>query len=252
MCLINFAYKTDDNYQLIVSANRDEFYNRPTAPASYWNDAKHVLAGRDLEKMGTWMGVTKTGRFAALTNYRDPNENGNKRTRGELVSQFLIKEEHPESYLKNIQLNREQYPGFNLILGDIHSLYFYSNVQNEIILLKPGIYGLSNHLLDTPWPKVQRGKDGIKMCLTNPPSDMKECLFSTLQYADSAPDEQLPTTGISMDWERKLSPLFIKTPEYGTRSSTVLFMNHESVMYTERVYDNGNFEESEFSFKIEG
>ncbi|WP_028402800.1 NRDE family protein [Ectobacillus panaciterrae] len=253
MCLVNFAYKMDSKYDLVVAANRDEFYERPTSQAHFWEDAPYVLAGRDLEKMGTWMGITKQGRFAALTNYRDPNEvRDNKRSRGELVSRFLIGEELPQSYLKSIQQHRDQYPGFNLIVGDLHSLYYYSNMENDIRLLEPGLYGLSNHLLDTPWPKVRKGKEGLKRCLQGSPENMKECLFSSLQHADPAPDEELPSTGVSLEWERKLSPLFIQTPEYGTRSSTLVFMTHEDVRFVERAYEGSKRKEREFTFVIEG
>ncbi|USK71427.1 NRDE family protein [Peribacillus asahii] len=252
MCLINFAYKMDSRYDLVVAANRDEFYERPTAQASFWEDASHVLAGRDLEKMGTWMGVTKQGRFAALTNYRDPdNESGNMRSRGELVGQFLIGDSQPQQYVQMIQQHRDQYPGFNLIVGDGSSLYYYSNIENEIRLLKPGLYGLSNHLLDTPWPKVRKGKEGLERCLKGSTETLKDCLFSSLQYADPAPDEELPSTGVSLEWERKLSPLFIQTPDYGTRSSTVLFMTDKNVRFVERMFKEREYKEREFMFEIE-
>ncbi|MGM0875745.1 MAG: NRDE family protein [Bacillota bacterium] len=252
MCLINFSYKKDTRYDLVVAANRDEFYKRPTAQATFWEDAPHVLAGRDLEKRGTWMGVTKQGRFAALTNYRDPNkESGNMRSRGELVSQFLIGDDQPQHYLQNIQQQRDQYPGFNLIVGDVRCLYYYSNKENEIRLLEPGLYGLSNHLIDTPWPKVRKGKEGLERCLKNSVENLKECLFSSLQYADPTPDDELPSTGVSLEWERKLSSLFIQTPNYGTRSSTLVFMNHEDVWFVERMFEGRESKEREFTFGIE-
>ncbi|WP_088105433.1 NRDE family protein [Halalkalibacter urbisdiaboli] len=250
MCLINFAYRVDSSYDLIVSANRDEYYKRPTAPVSFWEEAPHVLAGRDLEKMGTWMGVTKQGRFAALTNFRNPNEQQrNKRSRGELVSRFLIENDLPETYLKRIQLQREDYPGFNLLVGDRNSLFYYSNVENQIKLLAPGIYGLSNHFLDTPWPKVQKGKAGLERCLKASLKGVKECLFSNLQNAEPASDEELPVTGLSLEWERKLSPLFIHTPVYGTRSSTVLFMNQQETRFVERVYEGEEYLEKDITIR---
>ncbi len=205
------------------------------------------MAGRDLEKMGTWMGVTKNGRFAALTNYRDPNEKTeNKKSRGELVSDFLTEDTLPKSYLENIQKTRNEYPGFNLILGDINGLYYYSNVENEITLLQPGIYGVSNHLLNTNWPKVQKGRIGLETCLKSQSDNLKECLFSSLEDADPASDEELPHTGVSLDWERRLSSLFIQSEEYGTRSSTVLFMNKEKVEFVERTFNRKDFLEKEF------
>lgn len=252
MCLINFAYKIDPRYPLIIAANRDEFYKRPTAPAMFWEDAPHVLAGRDLEKMGTWMGVTKQGRFAALTNFREPNQASDQlRSRGELVSGFLREKVHPKEYLKKIQLNRKEYPGFNLVIGDVDSLFYYSNVEDQVKHLQPGIYGLSNHLLNTPWPKVRKGKAGLERCLKHSGPDLEECLFSSLQYADPAPDEELPSTGVSLEWERKLSPLFIQTPDYGTRSSTLLFMNHERTKFIERTFKRNEYNERKFSFQVE-
>lgn len=250
MCLISFAYKVDARYDLVVAANRDEFYKRPTASASFWDDAPYVLAGRDLEMMGTWMGVTKQGRFAALTNYRDPSEDtAGKRTRGELVSHFLLGDETPAQYLSNVQAVHTRYCGFNLLVGDKESLYYYSNVENKIRKLEPGIYGLSNHLLNTPWPKVRKGKAGLENCLKHE-GDRSECLFTSLRYAEQAPDAELPSTGVPIDLERKLSPLFIKMDDYGTRSSTVMFMNNKEVLYTERVYSADSFTESEFSFRL--
>lgn len=250
MCLILFAYKMDD-IDLLVASNRDEFYNRPTAPARFWDDAPNVLGGRDLEKMGTWMGITKNGRFAALTNYRNPTERTeHKRSRGEVVSRFLTGQDSPEYYMRQMQQQRNTYPGYNLIAGDMQSLYYYSNVENKIRLLTPGLYGLSNHLLDTPWPKVQKGKAGLKECLEAAKDYSFDCLFATLQQAEQAPDEELPSTGVSLDWERKLSPLFIQTPGYGTRSSAVLLRKQEEIRFAERVYEEGTVKKREFSFSV--
>lgn len=248
MCLISFAYKVDKEFDLVVAANRDEYYHRPTAQADYWEDAPHVLAGRDLEKMRTWMGVTKSGRFAALTNYRDPNEDRTgKRSRGEVVSHYLIGKEHPLDYLKQIQRKHKQFPGFNIIIGDRNSLFYYSNIVNEIKKLNPGLYGLSNHLLDTPWPKVRKGKEGLKTCLENSRERIEECLFSSLQCADPARDEELPKTGVSLEWERVLSPLFIQTPSYGTRCSTLLLMNQTEINYFERTHIKGEIKLKEYT-----
>jgi uncharacterized protein with NRDE domain len=157
MCLILFAYRTHPMYPLIVAANRDEFLKRRTAPAQYWEDAPHILAGRDLEKMGTWMGISTIGQFAALTNYRDPNEKteGN-RSRGELVADFLKINANPGSYMEKLTEKREMYPGFNLLAGNVDELFYYSNIENKVYKLEPGIYGISNHLLNTSWPKVER------------------------------------------------------------------------------------------------
>ncbi|KGP91796.1 hypothetical protein N780_15580 [Pontibacillus chungwhensis BH030062] len=247
MCLINFAYKIDSTYDLVVAANRDEFYQRETAKAHFWEEAPHVLAGRDLEKMGTWMGVTKSGRFAALTNYRAPNEDTEgKRTRGELVSDFLKGSASPREYLEAVHERNHSYPGFNLLVSDGESLFYYSNRERDIRELEPGIYGLSNHLLDTPWPKVQKGKEGLGACLETTSDGLDSCLFQILEQAEPANDEDLPDTGIPLEWERSLSSLFIDTPNYGTRASTLVYMNEEQVRFVERVYEGGTFGEETY------
>ncbi|CAH0344103.1 NRDE family protein [Bacillus sp. CECT 9360] len=251
MCLILFAYKTHPTYKLIVAANRDEFYGRPTAPAHFWEDQPHILAGRDLEKMGTWMGVTAAGQFAALTNYRDPKEiTEGKRSRGELVADYLKGTMQPSDYMQKIAAHREVYPGYNMLAGDANELYHYSNVENTLHKLEPGIYGVSNHLLNTDWPKVKLGKEGLTTIINQNGETMDEQLFALLQQNDPAPNEILPNTGISMDWERILSPLFIKSEDYGTRSSTVLMMTDEEIFYKERVFRKHEMNDKEFIMKL--
>ncbi len=250
MCLILFAYQKHRKYKLIVASNRDEFYERPTAPAHFWEDHPNILAGRDLSKMGTWMGITKAGRFAALTNYRDPKEaTDGKRSRGELVADFLKDNIQPEAYMKKIAKERQQYPGYNLLAGNLEELYYYSNVEDRMEKLRPGIYGLSNHVLNTEWPKVQKGKEGLAKLTESTKGGLPEELFTLLQDTDPAPDELLPKTGVSLEWERILSPLFIKSEGYGTRSSTVMLMTEEEVFYKERVHTAEIQEEKEFKFK---
>lgn len=250
MCLILFAYKVHPKYKLIVAANRDEFYERPTAPAHFWEDHPHILAGRDLRKMGTWMGITKYGRFAALTNYRDPNEvTEGKRSRGDLVADFLKGSASPADFMNRASEHRSSYPGYNLLAGNLEELFYYSNVEDRVELLLPGIYGVSNHVLDTEWPKVKKGKEGLTALLDNAEGNLTEDLFTLLQNADPAPDERLPKTGVSLEWERILSPLFIKGDGYGTRSSTVLLMSKDEIFYKERVHIGEDRQEQEFIFK---
>jgi len=253
MCLILFAYRIHPVYQLIVAANRDEFYQRPTAPARFWEDHPDILAGRDLEKMGTWMGVTKTGRFASLTNYRDPKEITNgKRSRGELVANALAFEGHIRDYMQNLVKNKYQYPGYNILSGDINELFYYSNVGGELRKLEPGIYGVSNHFLDTEWPKVNKGKEGLAEIVFGDKggSGLVDQLLGLLQNADPAADEVLPHTGVSLDMERMLSPLFIQSEHYGTRSSTVMLMSDDEIQYVERVYSRDGVKDGEFRIKI--
>ena len=250
MCLILFAYRTHPTYQLVMAANRDEFYQRPTAPAHFWKDVPHILAGRDLAKMGTWMGVTKSGSFAAVTNYRDPMEvTKGKRSRGDLVAKFLKNEQNPKPYIQTLALNRTAYPGFNLLAGNRNEFYYYSNISNTIQKLEPGIYGVSNHLLNTEWPKVKKGKAGLEQIIRGGKADLSNQLLALLQNADPAEDHLLPNTGVSKEWERILSPLFIKTDHYGTRSSTIFLLSEDEIYYRERIFSNGHVED-DHEFRI--
>ncbi len=221
MCLILFAYKAVPGTPLVVSANRDEWFARPATPAGFWPDHPGVLAGRDLEAGGTWLGITTGGRFAALTNFRNP---GNTRTdapsRGELVSRFLTGKETPRAFVMELAKHGNDYNGFCILAGDLSKLFFYSNRGNGPEEVQPGIHGLSNHLLDTPWPKVVKGRDKLEALLVKP--------FHAGDYLDlmddSIPAEErdLPQSGVSADWERSLSSMRILKGDYGTRCSTVL------------------------------
>jgi uncharacterized protein with NRDE domain len=251
MCLILFAYRVHPEYKLIVAANRDEFYHRSTAPAHFWEDSPEILAGRDLEKMGTWMGVTKGGRFAALTNYRDPKESAEgKRSRGELVADVLNYKGNLKDYMQDLERNNERYPGYNLVAGDINELYYYSNRGKGLQKLEPGIYGLSNHLLNTEWPKVQTGKKGLTQIINEKNEDIIGELLNLLQNADPYLDELLPDTGVSLEWERMLSPLYIKSENYGTRSSTALLMSEKEIQFVERVFSKVHVKDQKFSIAI--
>ena len=168
MCLIFFSLNQHPTYKLILAGNRDEFYGRKTAPANFWSQHPAIVGGCDLEAIqpdgtcGTWMGLSKTGKLGFITNFRDPkNINPKAPSRGQLVSDFLIGNQEAEPYMRDIQTRASQYNGFNLVVGDTNKLYYLSNYQNEIKKLTSGFYGLSNHLLDTPWPKVAKGKSAI-------------------------------------------------------------------------------------------
>lgn len=249
MCLILFAYKAHPKYKLIVAANRDEAYGRPTAPAHFWEEKPDILAGRDLEKMGTWMGVSRSGRFSALTNFRNPAEiTVGLRSRGELVAEYLTAGKRGDDYLKKAAASRHDYPGYNLLAGDVNELFYYSNVGDSLHKIEPGIHGVSNHLLNTDWPKVENGKTGLARIIADDHPEMVNQLFTHLENSDPAPDHLLPSTGVPLDWERLLSPMFIKSEGYGTRSSTVILMNEEEIFFKERVY-NGDIK-SEQEFKI--
>ncbi|MCZ8511781.1 NRDE family protein [Paenibacillus filicis] len=252
MCLILFAYRAHPAYKLVVAANRDEFYDRPTAPLHYWEDHPGVLAGRDLLKMGTWLGVSRTGRFAALTNYRNPKENTEgKRSRGELVADYLTDQTSPEQYMQAAASKRHFYPGYNLLAGDSKELYYYSNIEDRVRRLEPGIYGISNHLLNTDWPKVRQGREGLARILGEEREGLTDRLFSFLQTADPAPDHLLPSTGVSLEWERRLSPMFIRSEAYGTRSSAVVLVTEENMMIRELVYTKEGINERKFDIALQ-
>ncbi|MBK8183110.1 MAG: NRDE family protein [Candidatus Competibacteraceae bacterium] len=223
MCLILVAYRHHPSYPLIVAANRDEFYDRPTAALAFWSDTPTIMAGRDLKAGGAWLGVTPTGRFAALTNYRDPARLiPSAPSRGQLVSDYLRSEEPARAYLDRLAQQADVYNGFNLLLGDAEGLFYYANFDGPPRALAPGLYGLSNHFLDTPWPKVERSRAALRRVLqrcTHPTADE---LLGILTDRMPAPDGELPRTGVPLEWERWLSPIFIAAPGYGTRASTVL------------------------------
>ncbi len=253
MCLVNFQYSQHPVYSLIVAANRDEFYDRPTAPAHFWSDFPLVLAGRDLLQMGTWLGISKNGRFAALTNYRDPTQKDGKYSRGNIVKDFLISNERPSDYIDQLSKNHDSYGGFNILLANDQQFFHYNNMLDEKNEIPPGTHSLSNHTLNTPWPKAQRGKKELNEYLQTHPSHVcpKE-IFNILANEEVAEDQFLPSTGVDLELERALSPLFIKTPHYGTRSSTVLMVDREkNVQFIERSYRNGRFlSECQYTFKI--
>lgn len=229
MCLVLLAWQAHPDFPLVVAANRDEFHQRPTAQADFWADAPAVLAGRDLSAGGTWMGMTRSGRFAALTNFRDPGKHRDDApSRGKLVSGFLESTEAPLSWLQGLAGTGVRYNGFNLLVGDGRTLACYSNVSGEIESLRPGVYGLSNELLDSPWPKVSAAKSALSLALAALPEDGP--LLELLRDDRTYPDEQLPRTGVDIALERMLSAAFIRNPRYGTRSSTVLLVQRDGVV----------------------
>lgn len=254
MCIISFHFQQHPKYKLIVVANRDEMYRRPTKHVHFWEDHPNLLAGRDLEAHGTWLGMTKEGRFAALTNYRDLKyfNNHNKRSRGEIVTNFLTGSHAPEEYLQQLHEKREQYNGFNVIVGSPDELYYYGNEQGEIIKIEPGTHSVSNHLLNTPWPKVERAKENLSAYVSENENVDPDVLFEQLHDHTIAPDDVLPDTGVGLPLERQLSPIFIRTEDYGTRSSTVILVSHDNeVQFIERIFNDGEFkQEIPYQFSI--
>jgi uncharacterized protein with NRDE domain len=223
MCLILFAYNVHPRYRLVLAANRDEFYERPTASLHFWEDHPTILAGRDLRGLGTWLGVTRSGRLAAVTNFRDPR--GIKKTapsRGDLVADFLKGDRGAADYLREIAPGADAYNGFNLLVGDGDGLYDASSRGPWFRSPEPGIYGLSNHLLDTPWPKIRSGINGLKRLAAAGDEALYSGLEELLRNREKPSDDQLPDTGVGLEWERRLASIFISSPDYGTRCSSLL------------------------------
>lgn len=237
MCLILLAWQAHPEYPLILAANRDEFYDRPTAAADFWSDRPDILGGRDLQDGGTWLGVTRSGRWAALTNFRDPQAiRSGTPSRGWLVRDFLAGSERPAEYMERLAPRARDYNPFNLFAGDQDSLFYLSS-RGASGPVSPGVHGLSNALLDTPWPKIRRGREAFRLLLEQNPEPDPEALFLPLTDMERVPDGELPETGIGLDWERILSPLFITSPTYGTRSSTILMMDRRGrITFIERSF----------------
>jgi uncharacterized protein with NRDE domain len=252
MCLIFLSVNQHPTYSLIVAANRDEFYERKTAPADFWKDHPHVLGGRDLEAGGTWMAMTKSGKISMITNYRDlKNLKSKAPSRGQLVSDYLFEDVSPADYLKRIEPDKEKYNGFNLIVGSANELWYLSNYKPGVEKISNGVHGLSNALLDTPWPKVVTGKKKFESLLMEKILQ-PDVLFDMLMDEHIASDNQLPDTGVGLERERQLSAMFIKSPGYGSRCSTIVLIDKNNhVLFTERVYDLKTFQYDTKTFEFD-
>jgi uncharacterized protein with NRDE domain len=243
MCLINFQFQNHPTYKLIVVANRDEEYKRPTKEAQFWDDEPTILAGRDLQQMGTWLGVSKSGRFAALTNFRDPRLPEAPQSRGEIVRNFLTSNLEPLKFIEFLKENRQQYGGYNVLLGNGDALYHYNNIFDETNPIESGTYSLSNCSLNTPWPKVRKGKSELNRVISTMGSSFEiEQLFHMVSDRTKAPIEELPDTGVGLELEQSLSPLFIQMPHYGTRCSTIVLIDQNNhISFVERTFQEGKF-----------
>lgn len=239
MCLILIGYQVHPDYPLVVAANRDEFFERPAQAAHYWQDAPSVLAGRDLQQGGSWLGVDLRGRFAAVTNYREPSRpKAGTISRGLLVSGFLQGSETQHAYLSAVDNDRTHYDEFNLFTYWQDALCFYSSRQPSVRQLPPAIYGLSNGHLDAPWPKVVQGKEALARVLAVPGPIDEAPLLALLADKSIPADTQLPDTGVGIEWERLLAPIFVNAGEYGTRASTVvMFTKAGRIQFIEQSYD---------------
>jgi uncharacterized protein with NRDE domain len=239
MCLLIFAHRVSPRYPLVVAANRDEFRARPTAVSDFWIDHPDLLAGRDLEQGGTWMGVTRDGRFAAVTNYRDPSRTAvAPRSRGELPLSYLTGTQDAQTFLLDIAARAGDYAGFNLLVGDRDSLWYFTNsdaVDPQALL--PGVYGLSNARLDTPWPKVELGKARLHSLLASG-ALTHDALATVVGDRQLADQHALRGVGLDSSMDPILSAQFIVTRDYGTRSSTTMWTEADArIHWREQTFD---------------
>ncbi len=238
MCLIALNWNPEHKYPLIMASNRDEYYARPTSKAHYWEDHPNIFGGRDRHAGGTWLAIGLQGRMAAITNFRELDTSG-ERSRGELITNFLAGKIPTEDYLQMVHDNRHYYAGFNLLLADGSHLWYYSNRQDVIRRLEPGLYGLSNGFLNTPWPKVRRLKKRLKKAIAAGAVSPHVCI-DLLHDEKRPPDDEIPNTGVDPVWERMLAPCFIRSPDYGTRNSTGLMLERDGTLHWhEQLYSEG-------------
>lgn len=254
MCLIVFSYKNNPDYPFVLATNRDEFYDRPTQAAHVWQTSPKIIAGKDKKAGGTWLGISETGRFAALTNHRKMDDIKEDTTsRGIIVKDFLLSEREPLEYLKELQHNGDQFNGFNLIAGKFDDLYYLSNRKEGVHKVNPGNHALSNAFLDTPWPKTEYASAAFQEILNNDSAD-EENLLKMLQHDETYPIERLPNTGLPKELEKAVSSVFIQTENYGTRSSTLVIVdNDKNVHFVERTYIPGSKETDQtvrFEFEV--
>ena len=243
MCLINLNIGTHPKYKMIIAANRDESYERPTETIHWWEDDPNIFGGRDLKAKGTWLAVSKSGKIGALTNIRNSSEMTKvaEKSRGELIVNYLQDNKTPREYLESLKASTDDYAGYNLLVGDTDDLYYMNNYQDEIERLEHTTHGLSNAFLNSAWPKVTVGKETLDSIIKNDDVDI-EALFSLLRMADPAPDELVQETGVDFTLEKQLSSLFINLPDmgYGTRCSSVVLVDRDNrITFIERTFYKG-------------
>jgi uncharacterized protein with NRDE domain len=240
MCLIAWNWQPDTEQPLLLIANRDEYYARPTRPLHHWEGAP-IRAGKDLQAGGTWLGLAPGGRMAALTNVRDMRQQrADAPSRGALVSDFLSGQSSASQYLESIAATAAHYNPFNLLVYDGQTLLGFESQGARIVTMQPGIAAVSNAGFDTPWPKLLGLKTGLQhwvMQQTRPQAPGPAALFALLADNAPAPDAQLPDTGISLERERVLSSAFIRSSDYGTRASSLVMLRRSSTRFIERSFD---------------
>lgn len=227
MCLILFSWDNHPHYKLILAANRDEFYERPTDPIHTWQEYPDIVAGKDLTGGGTWMGINKQNRFTALTNHRDPSRIiENAPSRGDLTLDFLKNEVSEENYYKEKLNALNLYNGFNLLVGSFNKMSYFNNVDGKYKEISSGIYGLSNAVLDTPWPKLTKAKNAFTKLVAETNPEIEQ-FYQMLQDKTLAGDDELPQTGVPYEWEKAISAIYIEKGNYGTCCSTIVTVTHE-------------------------
>lgn len=251
MCLITFAWKIHPGYPLVLVANRDEFHARPSLPARPWEDDPDIIGGRDLQANGSWLAISKTGRFATVTNFREGTSEPSELSRGRLVQDFLQSSKSPQQFKRQLEEQKHLYGGYNLLLASSDQLFYCSNRSDLATSLTPGIYSLSNHLLDSPWPKALYAKQQLSRILEEDTVNPSR-LLTMMRHAKPFEDKLLPSTGVSLEMERTLSPPFIRTQVYGTRCTTVLLWDNESnTRFIEQNYLPGGEPGERFDYRIE-
>jgi uncharacterized protein with NRDE domain len=254
MCLILLAWHAHPRFPCVLAANRDEFHDRATAPAEWWPSQAGILAGRDLHAGGTWLGVTRRGHFAALTNFRDGGaRRADAPSRGTLVSELLESACSVPETLRRLREVGPQYNPFNILFSDGERLGIYESALGQGRELGPGVFGLSNHLLDTPWPKVRNAKSALTAALADPREP--DAILQLLRDDRPAGDADLPQTGATLEWERLLSSAFVRNAEYGTRCSTLFRADdHGAAIFYEWSWDRSGETSGtrRFEFAIEG
>ena len=245
MCLILFAHHATPQYKLVLIANRDEYHQREAKPADFWQNSPNIFGGIDCTAGGSWLSVDKSGRFAAITNIRKPPfKKTNTLSRGEIISQFLSRQQTAAEFINELKEKDHLYGLFNLLLLDDSGLWHYSSDSQQSQAVPHGIHGLSNASLDTPWPKLARSQAALEQQLSLPLIDESK-LLNIMQSTERPSDEELPKTGVSLEFEQFLSSVFIQGDDYGTRCTTLLTIDHSNTMkFTELTY---NVEGSESS-----
>lgn len=241
MCVSFLSVRQNSKFPFVLTLNRDEFYSRPTSPLDHWGENGNIVGGKDLQGNGTWLGVDLSGRFAAVTNFRDGSSQKEiKRSRGLLVSEFLSSQQSPRDYLAQLSRDRHHYYGYNILVGSVEEIFHYSNQSDEVAVLDDGIHGLSNHLLNTPWPKVELGKERLGRIVSNTEVLSYDEILELMKDRSMPPDEMLPSTGVKYEIEKLVSSIFIESAKYsyGTRTTSIVFFDSSSrsLKFFERTY----------------